>query len=90
MASGYKSIQSILSVQVPGQSGGGSAPSLPDAPSAGSGAPIAPRSPDNIPTSLDQTSLNTISNVVSRAYVVESDITGSQQRISRIEKAARF
>ena len=90
LASGYKSIQSILSVQVPGQSGGGSAPSLPDAPSAGSGAPIAPRSPDNIPTSLDQTSLNTISNVVSRAYVVESDITGSQQRISRIEKAARF
>ena len=89
LASGYKSIQSILAVEVPG-GGGGGAPSLPDAPSAGAGAPIAPRSPDNIPTSLDQTSLNTISNVVSRAYVVESDITGSQQRISRIEKAARF
>ena len=90
LASGYKSIQSILSVQVPGQAGGGGAPSLPDAPSAGSGAPIAPRSPENIPTSLDQTSLNTISNVVSRAYVVESDITGSQKRIERIEKASRF
>jgi hypothetical protein len=89
LASGYKSIQSILAVQVPGQASGG-APSLPDAPSAGSGAPIAPRSPENIPTSLDQTSLNTISNVVSRAYVVESDITGSQKRIERIEKASRF
>lgn len=89
LASGYKSIQSILAVEVPG-GGGGGAPSLPDAPSAGAGAPIAPRSPDNIPTSLDQTSLNTISNVVSRAYVVESDITGSQKRIERIEKASRF
>lgn len=90
LASGYKSIQSILAVQTPGESGGGSAPSLPGAPSAGAGAPITPRSPDNIPTSLDQTSLNTISNVVSRAYVVESDITGSQKRIERIEKASRF
>lgn len=90
LASGYKSIQNILSVQVPGQSGGGSAPSLGSAPSAGAGAPISPRNPDAIPTSLDQTSLNTISNVATRAYVVESDISGSQKRISRIEKAARF
>jgi len=42
------------------------------------------------PTTLDSRSLNTISNVVARAYVVESDITGSQQRIKRIENAARF
>jgi hypothetical protein len=90
LASGYKSIQSILSVQVPGQSGGGSAPGLPSAPDAGAGAPIAPRAAEPTATTLDQRSLNTISNVVSRAYVVESDITGSQQRISRIEKAARF
>ena len=90
LASGYKSIQNILSVQVPGQSGGGSAPSLGSAPSAGAGAPIAPRATEPVPTALDQKSLNTISNVVTRAYVVESDITGSQQRVSRIEKAARF
>jgi chemotaxis protein histidine kinase CheA len=89
LASGYKSIQSILSVQVPGQAGGGS-PSLPSAPDAGAGAPIAPRAAEPTATTLDSKSLNTISNVVSRAYVVESDITGSQQRISRIEKAARF
>jgi len=90
LASGYKSIQNILAVQVPGQSGGGSAPSLGSAPSAGAGAPIAPRAAEPVPTSLDQRSLNTISNVVTRAYVVESDITGSQQRIQRIEKASRF
>lgn len=90
LASGYKSIQNILAVQVPGQSGGGSAPSLGSAPSAGAGAPIAPRSAEPIATSLDQRSLNTISNVTTRAYVVESDITGSQKRIERIEKASRF
>lgn len=90
LASGYKSIQNILSVQVPGQSGGGSAPSLGSAPSSGAGAPIAPRAAEPVPTSLDQRSLNTISNVVTRAYVVESDITGSQKRIERIEKASRF
>lgn len=90
LASGYKSIQNILAVQVPGQSGGGSAPSLGSAPSAGAGAPIAPRAAEPVPTSLDQKSLNSISNVVTRAYVVESDITGSQKRIERIEKASRF
>ena len=90
LASGYKSIQNILAVQVPGGGGGGSAPSLGSAPSAGSGAPIAPRGMEPIPTSLDQRSLNSISNVTTRAYVVESDITGSQQRITRLEKAARF
>jgi len=74
---------------VPG-GGGGSAPSLGSAPSAGAGAPIAPRSAEPIPTSLDQRSLNSISNVTTRAYVVESDITGSQKRIERIEKASRF
>lgn len=90
LASGYKSIQNILAVQVPGGGSGGSAPSLGSAPSAGAGAPIAPRGMDPIPTSLDQRSLNSISNVTTRAYVVESDITGSQQRVSRLEKAARF
>lgn len=90
LASGYKSIQNILAVQVPGQSGGGSAPSLGSGPSAGAGAPIAPRAAEPVPTSLDQRSLNSISNVVTRAYVVESDITGSQKRIERIEKASRF
>ena len=90
LASGYKSIQNILAVQVPGGGGGGSAPSLGSPPDAGAGAPIAPRSAEPIATTLDQTSLNSINNVVTRAYVVESDITGSQKRIERIEKASRF
>ena len=73
---------------IPG-GGGGSSASIPSM-GAGAGAPIAPRAAEPTATTLDQTSLNTISNVVTRAYVVESDITGSQERISRIEKASRF
>lgn len=58
--------------------------------SSGGSAPVAPNTPRPQATTLDQTSLNTISNVVARAYVVESDITGSQKRIKRIENAARI
>ena len=88
IASGLMSVNSILSTQVPASAGvsdtsGGA--SLPSAP-----APIAPRSADPTATVLDTRSLNTISNVVARAYVVESDITGSQKRIQTIENAARF
>ena len=87
IASGLMSVNNILSTQVPASAGvsdtsGGSMPSAP--------APIAPRSAEPTATILDTKSLNTISNVVARAYVVESDITGSQKRIQRIENAARF
>jgi hypothetical protein len=88
IAQGLMSVNSIINTSVPASagvsdsSGGAGMPSAP--------APIAPRGMEPTPTTLDSKSLNTISNVVTRAYVVESDITGSQQRIKRIENAARF
>jgi hypothetical protein len=69
-------------------SSGGS--STPNVPVSNTIAPIVPQFQPVAPTALDATSLNTISNVVARAYVVESDITGSQKRIRRIENAARI
>lgn len=87
IASGLMTVNSILSTPVPASAGVSdtSGSSMPSAP-----APIAPRGMEPTATVLDTKSLNTISNVVSRAYVVESDITGSQKRIQRIENAARF
>jgi hypothetical protein len=77
--------KSILS-SVPGA---GSAPSTSiSVPTAE--APVTPSFTPNAPTALDQTSLNAIGNVAARAYVVESDITGSQKRIRRIENSARI
>ena len=87
IASGLLNVQQILQTPIPSSagvsdtSGGGS---------IGGAPPMTPRPQMTAPTELGATSLNTISNVVSRAYVVESDITGSQQRISRIQNAARF
>ena len=77
--------KSILSA-VPG---GGSAPSTSiSVPTAE--APVTPSFTPNAPTALDQTSINALGNVAARAYVVESDITGSQKRIRRIENSARI
>ena len=87
IASGLLNVQQILQTEIPSSagvsdtSGGGS---------IGGAPPMTPRPEAAVPTELGAASLNTISNVVARAYVVESDITGSQQRINRIQNSARF
>ena len=86
VAAGAQAIASINSADSGGTASTGA--SLPS--SGGGSAPIAPRFTPNAPTQLDQTSLNAIGNVAARAYVVESDITGSQKRIRRIENSARI
>jgi len=84
IAAGAQAISSISSAD-----SGGSASTGASLPSSGGGsAPIAPR--PQAATQLDEKSLNAINNVAARAYVVESDITGSQKRISRIENSARI
>jgi hypothetical protein len=97
-ATGIKQIREIAKVQVPGVGGGGggSAPSIP-APSAGGSLPginaAAPLSPDRPSAQvfrLDQQSIQGINTATQRAYVVESDITSSQERVSRLNRAARL
>ena len=89
IAQGLLSVNSIINTPLPSMpgvsdtSGGGGGARL-------SAAPVPPSFTPNAPTQLDQTSLNAIGNVAARAYVVESDITGSQKRIRRIENSARI
>lgn len=64
-----------------GATGGGA--SLPN-------APAAPLQPQAETTLLNQGQVNQIGNVAARAYVVESDVSGNQQRIQRLERAARI
>lgn len=66
------------------------------APSAGGGlavanaaAPVATVQPTAQVATLDQASINRMGQA-NRAYVVESDITGSQERQARINRAARL
>jgi hypothetical protein len=78
----------ILSSTKGGASGGGSisAPSMTSA-----SAPISPAAPiQNTMTQLSPNSINQLGSATNRAYVVESDVTNSQERIKRINRAARL
>lgn len=57
---------------------------------AGGGAPITPPQVQATLTQLDQGSINRLGSATGRAYVVETDITNSQERIRRINRAARL
>lgn len=89
IASGIKSVKAITAVKVPGGGGGQSAPvtSL----TAGGSAPLSPNLPVQATlTQLNQSSINQLGSATNRAYVVESDVTNSQERIRRINRAARL
>ena len=85
VAAGLKAVQQINSAQ-PGGGGGASPVS-----GGGAAAPVAPAAPiQNTVTQLDQQSINQMGSATNRAYVVESDVTSKQERITRINRAARL
>lgn len=55
--------------------------------SAGAAAPLLPQAST---TTLNQNQVNQIGNVAARAFVVESDVSGNQERIQRLNRAARI
>jgi hypothetical protein len=83
VAAGVKAVQQITAVKIPGVGGGGSAPSisLPKAP---------PLTPQAQTTRLDQQSINAVGNAAQRNYVLETDVSGNQERIRRLNRAARI
>jgi chromosome segregation ATPase len=86
VAAGLKNVRTITSVQVPGGGGGGTIPSASQAT-----APIAPALPlTQTVTQLQSGTINQLQSATARAYVVESDVTGAQERIRRLNRAARL
>lgn len=85
VASGINAIKNISKTQVPGAAGGGSgsmsAPTL--------NSPLTPQI-GVTNTQLNQQQLNQLGNATTRAYVVESDVSGNQERIRRLNRAARL
>jgi hypothetical protein len=59
-------------------------------PNVSAAAPIAPAQPQAQTTSLNTETINALGNQAIRSYVVESDVTSSQQRIAAIQQRARF
>lgn len=82
---GIARVKQISSVSVPksGGAGGGM-------PSMSGQAPMMPQLPTAQVTQLNQQSINDIGNQAVRAYVIESDVTSSQQRMAAIRQRARF
>jgi len=55
-----------------------------------SGVPIIPQQNQTATTNISQQSINDLGNQAIKAYVVETDVTSSQQRIAAIQSRARF
>jgi hypothetical protein len=84
-------IASIAATSIAKFKGGGTAGGSAlggSAPTVSTQAPIAPPQPQT--TTLSSQSINALGSQTSRAYVVESDVTSSQQRIAAIQQRARF
>jgi hypothetical protein len=82
---GFKAVKNIIATKVPnggGGSGGGSVPSM--------GSIAAPIKPEAQTTTLSTQSINQIGVASSRAFVLETDVTNSQERIQRLNRAARI
>ena len=89
LASGLKAVKAITAVKVPGGGGGGGGVSAPSigggaAPTVGGGVPTIGSSPV---TALGQVMAN---QPPLKAYVVESEVTGTQKRVADIERRAGF
>ena len=87
-ATGFGAVKNIIATKVPGSTGGGGANMT--VPSVSAAAPMAPPQPQAQTTTLDSQSINALGNQTQRAYVIESDVTSSQQRIAAIQQRARF
>jgi hypothetical protein len=83
VATGIKSVRAITAVNVPGAASGGGGQNI-------NSNIAAPLSPQASVTTLNQAQVNQIGNIASKAYVVESDVTGNQERIRRLNRAARI
>lgn len=84
---GYKSVQKIKDVKTPG--GASSSTSMPTG-SFGGQAPVSPAPIQNTVTQLNQGTINALGNQAIKAYVLESDVTNSQGRVTRILNSSRF
>ena len=91
IAAGLISVKKIISTKVPSAKGTGNVADSGGPSMSMASAPITPSAPiQNTITQLNQQSINQMGSATGRAYVVESDITNQQEKIIRINRAARL
>ena len=81
---GIKNVREIARTKVPGGGGGGG--NLPTN-TGGLGAPIGAQMGA---TALQQAQINAAGSAAVQAFVLESDVSGNQERIERLNRAARI
>jgi hypothetical protein len=88
IATGIKNVKKIMSVQVPNGGGAGSNVAMPT--NSFTGGQTAPLTPQMQTTMLNQSQINQLGSATNRAFVLESDVSGNQERIRRLNRAARI
>lgn len=88
IATGIANVKKILAVKVPNTTGGTGSGSMPS--NSATSQPQPPLPPQQGSTLMNQDQVNAMGNVTARAYVVESDVTGSQERIERLNRASKI
>ncbi len=86
IATGLSAVKNIVKTKVPGFTAGGGGGTA----AVSAVAPVTPQLPNATRTTLDQQQLNQIGNATVRAFVVESDMSNNQERIRRLNRAARL
>ena len=91
---GALSIASVIAASAQGiqqinQAGSGSTGSS-SVPAISTQAPMVPQLPTPQTTNISRESINDLGNQAVRAYVIETDVTGNQQRMAAIRQRARF
>lgn len=85
IATGIGTVKKIVSTPVPkGGGGGGANLSVPSI------SAVAPLLPQAQVTNLSQASINAVGNAANRSYVLETDVSNNQERIRRLNRAARI
>jgi hypothetical protein len=70
--------------------GGGGGGGVQDGGGSSAQAPMLPQLPQAQTTNISRQSINDLGNQAVRAYVIETDVTGNQQRMAAIRQRARF
>jgi hypothetical protein len=89
---GFKQVREINKVQIPNQPGGGSTGSQPSLAGASGSSPSmgAIGSQLSGATKIQLNQFENMKNPVVRAYVVESEVTGTQQRAKRLKQTSKI
>ncbi len=88
IANGIKNVKKIMAVQVPNGGGAGGNVAMPT--NSFAAGQTAPLTPELQTTMLNQSQINQLGSATNRAFVLESDVSGNQERIRRLNRAARI